>query len=513
MSGKYRRVLVSMLIIALMTVLTIPTSAFGVKAASEVGPQVAYLAPDKYEPDDTFEEAYVYDPAMDGNTFYSRRTFDGANEVVDNNSDFIAITVEDTGTPIWVETMMVQGDWDTYVYMYDESQTQVVWADDNDWWDSTYSESVYYVAPEPGTYYVEIQNRNMMAEYDLFITVGDARRVSGDNRYETAAEISRLMWDQVSSRYWGSGQGPQHIVVANGKNPADALAGGSLAAQLGGIMLLTESDYLPKETRAEIVRVTEALYWGDYTVTVWVLGGSNAVSEAVFDDIAGIRNVDVVNRISGATRYDTAAEIANTMATEVGVGTTAYIVNGAAWADALAVGPVAAYNSAPVLLTAASDVPSATLDWLDLNGVTNVVVVGGTGVVSAEAYAELEASYTATRVAGDTRYDTAKEVALWGVNNLFMDGSLATLASGANFPDALCAAPISWWTEGPILLTEPTALSPAVGEYFAENGSIGHPYTSAWSYEGIGCYVIGGTGAISETVFEEFRDLWMGIIE
>lgn len=513
MSGKTRRVLVGVLIVALMTVLTIPTSAFGVKAASGVSAQAAYYAPDKYEPDNTFDEAFDYDPAVKGNTYYSRRTFDGANEEVDDSSDFIAITIEDTGTPIWVETMRVSGEWDSYVYMYDESETLLVTADDNDWWNSTYSEGVYYVAPEPGTYYVEVQNRDMLAEYDLYITLGDARRVSGSNRYATAAAISRLQWDNVGSRYYGTGYGPEDIVIASGTNPADALAGGSLAAQLGGVMLLTDRDYLPKETRAEIERATESLYWGDYTVTVWVLGGPGAVSEAVFKELAGIRNVDVATRISGTTRYDTAAEIATALNDEVGTGSTAYIVNGFAWADALAVGPVAAYDSAPVLLTAASDVPTSTMDWLAANSITNVVVVGGEGVVAPAAFNELDALYDTTRVAGTSRYDTAKNIALYGVNNLGMDGSLATLASGANFADALCAAPISWWTGGPVLLTQPTALHPAVVEYFETNGSIGYPFTVNYSWEGMGCYVLGGTAAISDSTYVAFRDLWMTLVE
>lgn len=271
-------------------------------------------------------------------------------------------------------------------------------------------------------------------------------------------------------------------------------------------MLLTDKDYLPTETRSEIVRLTEALWWDEYDVRVWVLGGTAAVSDAVLEEIEGIRHVTHVYRIAGGTRFETAAAVADVMDDEVGTGTTAYLVNGSAWADAIAVAPVAAWDAAPVLMTGKDSVPQPTLDWLADNGVTDVVIVGGEGVVSGAVYDQLDALYSVERVWGQSRYETAKEIALYGVDNLGMNGALATLASGENFVDALSAAPIGWWTGAPLLLTPKTTLHPEVAAYFDEAGGIGEPYGT---YGGIGCYVIGGPAAISESVYKAFRDHWM----
>lgn len=510
MSSRLRRALASVVTIALVAVLAIPAGAFGAGAPITRDLQTAVFAPDAYEPDDTFATAYEYDPAVDGNTFYSVRTFDGTNTYAvdaDDPVDYVAVTVEDTGTPIWVETMYLDGRWDSYVYIYAEDAADetdfLASYDDNDFFWNTYSESAYFIAPEPGTYYVGIQNRGYTAKYELFITVGDARRVAGANRYATAAAVSRLQWDNTNSPYYGTGYGPEYIVVANGINPADALTGGALAAQLEGVLLLTEPNKLPVETRSEIMRLATSLYWYDDDVTVLVLGGKSAVSDAVFKQLQQIPYINDVQRIAGSTRFETAAEIAAMTADLGSVGTTAYVVNGYAPADALAVAPVAAWDYAPVLLTNVNDVPDATMGWLAANGITDVIVVGGTGVVGTAAFDELDALYNVTRISGDNRYETATAIASYGVDTVGMTPELATLVSGESFADALSAAPLSWWTGGPVLLTTPASLHPAVVEYFEDQGIIGSTY-----YDGIGCYVLGGTSAVSDSAYKAFRDLY-----
>jgi putative cell wall-binding protein len=510
MGVHMRSRLAAVVALALLVALAAPSVGFAGKGAkaADVTIQTAFFAEDEYEPDDDFDSAYAYDPATDGNTFWSYRTFDGENGETDDESDFIAVTVEDKGTPIWVETQFLDGFYDTYLYLYDEDENEVASKDDHDYWDATYSQSLYYVAPEPGTYYVEVNNlSDYPFAYELFITVGNARRIWGANRFETAAEVSRLQWDNTGSGYYGAGNGPEDIVIAKGEDPADALAGGSLAAQLGGVLLLTSTDTLSEETLAEIMRVSESRYWDYDDVTVHVLGGESAVSAGVFEQLQSIPYVSKVVRHAGATRYGTAVEVANAMSDAVGVGTTAYIVNGFAWPDALAVAPVAAWDNAPVLMTMTDSVPDVTLDWLADNGITDVVIVGGEAVVSEDVYDELDALYTVERVFGAVRYETAKEIALYGVNELGMHGMLATLVSGEVFADALSAAPIAWWTGAPILLTPKNTLHDEVVAYFDEADGIGEEYDP--SYGGIGCYVLGGSVAVSDAVYKEFRDLWM----
>jgi putative cell wall-binding protein len=61
--------------------------------------------------------------------------------------------------------------------------------------------------------------------------------------------------------------------VATGATFPDALAGGPIGGHLGGPVLLTTRDSLPKETIRELGRLAPA--------KIVVLGGSQAVSTAV----------------------------------------------------------------------------------------------------------------------------------------------------------------------------------------------------------------------------------------
>jgi putative cell wall-binding protein len=97
-------------------------------------------------------------------------------------------------------------------------------------------------------------------------TPGGNLRLNGNDRYQTAAQISMATWDQGEVL---------EVVLANGTTFPDALAWG--ASGLGsGPLLLTERDRLPDATRAELARLKPC-----YVV---VLGGTSAVSDAVFAD-------------------------------------------------------------------------------------------------------------------------------------------------------------------------------------------------------------------------------------
>lgn len=88
--------------------------------------------------------------------------------------------------------------------------------------------------------------------------------------------------------------------------------------------------------------------------------------------------------------------------------------------DALVAGSAAAKISSPVLLTAKGELTAETRAALDRLSPTNVVVVGGEEVVSADVKEALEgAGYDVTRLWGTTRYGTAVEVA----EHFWMEGA------------------------------------------------------------------------------------------
>lgn len=499
-----------LLVLALMSVLVLPASSVvaneTVSGQGVMAQTIAVFNADKFEPDNTIATAKVYDPAVQGNTWSSQRTFHGLNNVQDDRADFIKISITARNTPIWVETMYVEGWADTALRLYDGNMNLVADAGSHAYFYGSVNESLFYRAPATGTYYLEVMNASSYPfAYELHITLGAARRIAGPNRFATAAEIARLQWVNTNNTLRGPGLGPDTIVIANGNSTADMSVAAALATAMDGVLLLTHRDSLPWETKSELERITQSSRWGRWEVDLFVVGGEGAVGSQVFSKLQRTRGITSVERLAGVDRVQTALAVADVIVSRVGTS-TAYIVNGHSWPDALSTSPVAGYEGAPILMTGRDMVPGATVNWLRDNGITNVVIVGGVGAVRDTVYDPLSAEFTTIRIDGQNRFETAKNVARYGVDELGMCGNLASIVSGNAFADGFAVATMAAWTGAPILLTPAGSLHPEVGEYFIDGGGIGH---NRYPGSGIGCYVIGGTGVISPAVYSQIRDLWV----
>ncbi|PAE43446.1 cell wall-binding repeat-containing protein [Bacillus sp. 7884-1] len=99
--------------------------------------------------------------------------------------------------------------------------------------------------------------------------LGSVIRISGNNRYETSAQVAEF-FDYNFGDY-------QIGFVATGTNFADALAGAPLAATFQSPLLLTPSEYLHEDAK---------YFFEMYeTPRFEILGGKNAVSENVENDL------------------------------------------------------------------------------------------------------------------------------------------------------------------------------------------------------------------------------------
>ncbi|MGB4593190.1 MAG: cell wall-binding repeat-containing protein [Coriobacteriia bacterium] len=95
------------------------------------------------------------------------------------------------------------------------------------------------------------------------------------------------------------------------------------------------------------------------------------------------------------------------------------------------------------------------------------------------------------RAAGDNRYETAIAMS----QEAFPDGAdTVVLATGANWPDALGGSALAGAVGGPILLTEPGALTPAVADEIERLGAMD-------------VYILGGYSAVSLSVENALDDL------
>ncbi len=251
------------------------------------------------------------------------------------------------------------------------------------------------------------------------------QRVAGADRFATAVALSRRVPDG----------GPVHL--ASGRSFADGLAAGPVVAADSGVLLLTETEALPIATRDELVR-------RDPSVVV-VLGGPVAVSP---DVVAAVERLGIdVRRIAGGDRYATAARLARGF--EPGVARVV-IATGVTFADALAIGPVAARDRSPVLLVEPARLPEVVGDELERLAPREVVVVGGEAAVSAEVVDAIEdrAGVPARRIAGPDRYATATAVARTFFPEPYDPVAVTT---GREFADALAAGPV---LDGPLFLVD-----------------------------------------------------------
>ncbi len=160
-----------------------------------------------------------------------------------------------------------------------------------------------------------------------------------------------------------------------------------------------------------------------------------------------------VSRLAGADRYGTAVAIAKQYTPGVD---RVYVATGSVFADALGAAPAAAHFDSPMLLTASSSLPTAVRNEIVRLAPGRIIVVGGVGAVGASVLAQLSAIAPTTRIAGADRYATSRAITA----EAFAGGAAtAFLATGANFPDALAAAPAASRFAGPTILVPGTARS------------------------------------------------------
>ncbi len=214
---------------------------------------------------------------------------------------------------------------------------------------------------------------------------------------------------------WAGGAGTHgapasHVVIATVEGFADALSGAVLAQD--GPLLLTPTASLDPAVAGEVDRVLGR------SGTVYVLGGESAISTAVVDELSAA-GYDV-ERLAGASRFETSTAIAT--AARERYGDTGEIALArafgpegnptAAWADSVTGGGWAADTGTPVVLTTSDALHPAVAAWVDDDQPDVTHLLGGSAALSAD-FDELPG---ASRTAGDTRFDTARQIAaqLWG---------------------------------------------------------------------------------------------------
>lgn len=273
--------------------------------------------------------------------------------------------------------------------------------------------------------------------------------VAGADRYDTAVAASQRAYPDGLAP-----DGKRTVIIATGTNWPDALGGTSLAGVVDGPVLLVKPTSVPGAVMTEIVRLgaTEAI----------VLGGTAAVGDKVVSALKSKLTGDV-RRIHGANRYLTADKIAREVISARGSAYDggALVATGEDFPDALAAAPLAASKGWPLYLAHPESGLSAGSEAA-MAGVRDVVILGGTGVVSADTadyVGKRPGVSSVTRLQGGDRYQTAAAIAKYAVSKQGHSWNRVGITTGRDFPDALAGGVVQGRAGSVMLLTPRAALN------------------------------------------------------
>lgn len=267
----------------------------------------------------------------------------------------------------------------------------------------------------------------------------EVTRVFGQDRYETAAAVGAFWRD------------PGVVFVATGAKFPDALAAGATASASGSPVpvLLVRPDEVPDSTRRLLERMMPS--------AIVLVGGTSAISVDVESELRSITGARI-QRFGGADRYVT-ADLLTGLAWDGFRARRVWIASGRDFADPLIASTAAAvYGDAFVLIDGARPLPDYTRSRLGALGATSFSVVGSSLAFAASTLEELNTFGTVTTIF-DTDV-TTRSVKVW--TDLAVS-EWASLATVANFPDALSAVPFSALEPvSPLMLVSPTCVTSVV---------------------------------------------------
>ncbi|MDO4792448.1 MAG: cell wall-binding repeat-containing protein [Buchananella hordeovulneris] len=172
-----------------------------------------------------------------------------------------------------------------------------------------------------------------------------------------------------------------------------------------------------------------------------------------------------VDRVAGKNRVTTALEAARAG----DFGDTAVLVTGANYVDGAAAAPLAAHYKAPLLLTMGKTLEPELKAGIEELDITNIVIVGGTGSVSAGIQRDLRhLGVTVTRLEGADRFDTNMSV-IKHLNSKGAGKGGVFVTTGLNFPDTLAASAVAAKHDSTVLLSRGNALTPEGKKYLNGN--------------------------------------------
>lgn len=278
-------------------------------------------------------------------------------------------------------------------------------------------------------------------------------RLFGVDRYGTSHQVST---------YERAAADEDIVILASGNDNhfPDALTASSLSGHLDNApIVLTDYASLTEDARQAIVDDLDAKH-------VIIIGDKYAVSENVEAELNAIPSIDVVERIGGVDRQETAEFIYEELG--AAASKTAIIARCDDFPDSLTISPWAAVTKSTVFLSefGLTDLTPETEAALASGGFERILVLGDEFATPRSVYEQARDAAGLTdneviRIGGDDRYETAGMIADWATSSdrdpsEQLNWEKPAIARGDLHPDSLTGGALQGRDRSVILLTPPT---------------------------------------------------------
>ncbi|WP_019412774.1 Ig-like domain-containing protein [Paenisporosarcina sp. TG20] len=376
-----------------------------------------------------------------------------ATDAAKNSSDPVEVTVTDATTPL-IPTVNEVTDKSTSVSGTAEVGSLIKIK-------SGTTEIGLGTVDSEGNYTVEIAQQK--AGTQLLVTATDTAGNTSEIREVTVVDVTAPTMPTVnevtdkSTSVTGSAEAGSSIIIKVGTT----IVGTGTTPTDGKFSVV-----IPNQKADEILMV----------IATDLVGNVSAETK-----ITVVKSLEETNRIAGEDRYETAVSISQEGWNS---SETVVLATGTNFPDALAGGPLAYKENAPILLTRPTRLVEVTeLEIKRLNA-KKVIILGSEGAVSLDVEIKLkQMGLVVERIGGENRFETAALIAKR------LPSEQAIIAYGFNFPDVLSISPYAAKNGIPILLTRSDRVpAETLNAMVGKNNTI----------------LVGSTSVISEHVAQQF---------
>ncbi len=277
-------------------------------------------------------------------------------------------------------------------------------------------------------------------------------RLTGGDRYALSVAASRAAFP-------GSAHAPV-VFLVSGQSQAQGYAALPAAAALGGSVLLTRPDGIPRVTAAELDRLDPA--------QIVLVGDTSTLGAGVARAAAG--HARAVTRVGGGGPEGTSLALTRQA---FPAAARAWVVDSDSPEHAVVAASVAAANRSPVLVVdgSAGALPAAHTRLLRDLGVTDVTVVGPTTAVSrgiADDLRQVVGADHVVRAQGADRYAVAAQLNVLGRPDTRT--GVAYLADGRDPVTAFVGATLAGLSRRPLYYVLPYCVPASAGLPWSADG-------------------------------------------